>query len=152
MIDIEFDGSHIQKEKESYTFIDDRQTLGGSNTAYKNVDGETVVQRVLKGRTDGYIDRYFFTFLCTHSERAILRSIMTGKSKLSKCRKAILTVSGEGERDTMVNVVGGAQDYYSEKEIIESVLDDNENTDLAEFGYDGKKTLYEINILLIKSK
>jgi len=149
MIDIEYNGSHIQKEKEYYTLFDDRLTLGGSDTAYKNVDGETYIQDV-RVRTDGYVDRYAFKFLCSYAERQVLRDILTGKGKAKRCRTATLTISDESKRNTMVKVVGGDSDFYKESNIIEEIKDIDKHP--SEYGYDEQDILYEIDILLIKSK
>ena len=149
MIDIEYNGHHIQKEKESYTLIDDRLTIGGSNIAYKNVDGETTIQNV-RVRTDGYIDRYALKLLCSYTERKVLRDLLTGKNKIRKCRTATLTISDESERNTMVNVVAGDSGFYSEVNIIENI--DVIKGHPSQYGFNENDILYEIDILLIKSK
>jgi len=149
MIDIEYNGNHIQKEKDSYTLIDDRLTIGGSDTAYKNVDGETYIQDV-RVRTDGYVDRYALKLLCSYTERKTLRAILTGKSKMKRCRSATMTISDEGERNTMANVIAGDTGFYSETNIIEGV--DVIKGHPSQYGYNEEDILYEIDILLIKSK
>jgi hypothetical protein len=149
MIDIVYNENHIQKEKESYELADDRLILGGSNTAFKNVDGETYIQDK-KIRTDGYVDRYAIRMLCSYAERNTLRKMLTGKGKMKRCNLATLTISDEGDRNTMVKVVGGDSDFYSEVNIIEGI--DVIKNHPSEYGYNEHDILYEIDILLIKAK
>jgi len=149
MIDIQYGDRHIQKEKESYTLIESRQTIGGSDIAYKNVDGETHIQDV-RVRRDGYVDRYALKLLCSYDERKILRDILTGKNKTKRCRTATLTISDEGDRNTLVNVIAGDSGFYSEASTVENL--DTIKGHPSQYGFNEEDILYEIDILLVKSK
>ena len=147
MIDIEFGDYHIQKEKESYTLVEDRLSIGGSNIAYKNVDGRTHIQDV-RIRRDGFIDRYALKLLCSYDEREILRNIVFGKNKTKRCNGATLTISQEGERNTMVKVVAGDTGFYNEANVIEGI--DVIKNHPSQYGYNEEDILYEIDVLFIK--
>lgn len=149
MIDIEFESFHIQKEKESYELTDDRIFIGESMLAYKNVDGETYIQDN-KIRKDGYIDRYALRLLVSYAERKVLRKIMFGFNKARRCNPATLTITDEGDRNTMVNVVSGDSSFYSENAVVENI--DNIENHPSQYNYNEDDILYEIHILLIKSK
>ena len=149
MIDIEFESFHIQKEKESYELTDDRIFIGESMLAYKNVDGETYIQDN-KIRKDGYIDRYALRLLVSYAERKVLRKIMFGFNKARRCSPATLTITDEGDRNTMVNVVSGDSSFYSENAVVENI--DNIENHPSQYNYNEDDILYEIYILLIKSK
>jgi|AntAceMinimDraft_18_1070375.scaffolds.fasta_scaffold05912_2 hypothetical protein len=149
MIDIEFESFHIQKEKESYELTDDRIFIGESMLAYKNVDGETYIQDN-KIRKDGYIDRYALRLLVSYAERKVLRKIMFGFNKARRCNPATLTITDEGDRNTMVNVVSGDSSFYSENAVVENI--DNIENHPSQYNYNEDDILYEIYILLIKSK
>ena len=152
MIDIEFGDYHIQKDKESYTFVDDIETVGDSNIAYKLVDGEAIIQDK-RVRNDGYVERYAFSMLCTYDERAIIRKMVLGKDKNKRCNAITLTISDEGVRNTMVKVVSGNSSFYEERNIIENV--DAINNTLSEIesqGYSNEDVLYELFVLFVKVK
>jgi len=151
MIDIEFGTLHIQKEKGSYALIDKREILGDGNIAFKMVNGETYMQNK-RVRDDGYIDTYSILLLCSYDERAILQKMLTGTDKVSKCNSAILSISEENKRTTMVRVVGSNSGFYNEENIIESVDVANSSTHPSQFDYNEEDLLYEIMVMFVVSK
>lgn len=146
MIDIEFGNYHIQKEKESYEFEDEVRTVGDSNIAYKNVDGETVIQNV-RVRRDGYVKLFALKLLCSYTEREVLRKICLGRNKTSRRNSATLTISGEGDRNTMVKVVSADSEVYEERNIIEGI--DVIKNHPSQYGNNTEDILYEIYVVFV---